>query len=90
MQKPFEEVPEFGVEDCVDDRIQGAVDIAEPRHHTHQGRWDVAALTASSHRVEDKEGSPAEQEGTCRSSRRRIRDKKSLSAAGQKDQNLET
>lgn len=64
MQKLFEEVPEFCVKDCVDDRIQGTVDVAEPRHHTHQGRWDVAALTASSHRVEDKEGSPAEQEGT--------------------------
>lgn len=65
VQELFEEVPELCVEDGVDDGVEGAVDVAEPRHHAHQGRRDVAVLTASSHRVEDKEGSPAEQEGTC-------------------------
>lgn len=71
MQKLFEEFPELGVEDGVDDGVESAVDVAEPRHHAHQGRRDVAVLTASPHRVEDKEGSPAEQEGTCRRRRRR-------------------
>ena len=64
MKELFEEVPELCVEDGVDDGVQGAVDVAEPRDHAHQGRWDVAVLTASSHCVEDKEGSPAEQKGT--------------------------
>ena len=66
VQDLLEELPELGVEHGVDDGVQGAVDVAEPRHHAHQGRRDVAVLAASSHRVEDKEGSPAEQEGTCR------------------------
>lgn len=73
MQKVFEELPELCVEDGVDDGVESAVDVAEPRHHAHQGRWDVAVLTTSSHRVEDKEGSPAEQEGTCGRRRRRVR-----------------
>lgn len=66
VQDLLEELPELGVEDGVDDGVEGAVDIAEPRYHTHQSRWDVATLTARSHRVQDKERSPAEQEGTCR------------------------
>lgn len=70
MQKLLEEVPELGVEDGVDDGVEGAVDVAEPRHHAHQGRWDAAVPTASSHRVEDKEWSPAEEEGACRRRRR--------------------
>lgn len=73
MQKLFKEVPELCVEDSVDDRVQNTVDIAEPCHHAHQGRRDVAVLTTSSHRVEDKEGSPAKQEGTCRRRKRRSR-----------------
>lgn len=71
MQELFEEVPELCVENGVDDGVESTVDVAEPRHHAHQGWWDMADLTASSHRVEDKEGSPAEQKGTC--TRRRIR-----------------
>lgn len=31
----FEEVPELCVEDSVYDGVQGAVDIAQPRHHAH-------------------------------------------------------
>lgn len=70
VQELLEEIPEFSVEDGVDDRVESAVDIAKPRHHAHQGRGDVAALTPSSHDVEDKEGGPAEEKGTCRRSRR--------------------
>lgn len=70
VEKLFEEVPELCVEDSVDDGVQGAVDIAEPRHDAHQGRWDMAVLTASSHRMEDEEGSPAEQEGTWKKNQR--------------------
>ncbi len=66
MQELFEEVSKLSVEDRVDDRVESAVDVTEPRHYAHQGRRNTAVLTASSHRVEDKEGSPAEQEGTCR------------------------
>lgn len=73
VQKLFKEVPELCVEDSVDDGVKSTVDIAEPRHYTHQGWRDVAVLTTSSHRVEDKEGSPAEQEGTCRRRKRRSR-----------------
>lgn len=74
MQELFEEVSELRVEDGVDDGVQGAVDVAEPRHHTHQAWRDVAVLTASSQRVEDEEGSPAEQEGTwMRLEKKRIR-----------------
>lgn len=63
METLFEEVPKFRVKDRIDDRVQGAVDVAEPRHHAHQGRRDVAVVAAGSCRVEDKEGGPAEQEG---------------------------
>lgn len=73
MQELFEKVPELRVEYGVYDGVESAVDVAEPRHHAHQGRGDVAVLTASSHRVEDKERSPAEQEGTCTRKRHRIR-----------------
>lgn len=66
MQTLFEEVPKLSIEDGIDDRVEGAVDIAEPRHHAHQGRRDVAVVAARSSGVEDKEGSPTEQEGTCR------------------------
>lgn len=69
MEELFEEVPELSVEDSVYDGVESAVDVAEPCHHTHQGRWDVAVLTASSHCMEDKEWSPAEQEGTYTSRR---------------------
>lgn len=75
MQELLEKVPELRVEDGVDDGVQSAVDVAEPRHHAHQGRGDVAVLTASSHRVQDKERSPAEQEGTCTRKRRKISQK---------------
>lgn len=67
MQTLFEEVPELCVEDGVDDGVESAVDVAEPGHHAHQGRRDVAVMTTGSRYVEDKEGSPAQQEGTCRS-----------------------
>lgn len=66
METLFEEVPKLCIEDSIDDRVQGAVDVAEPRHHAHQGRRDVAVVAAGSRDVEDKERSPAEQEGTCR------------------------
>lgn len=45
MKKLFKEVPELSVEDGVNDGVESTVDIAEPRHHAHQGRWDVAVLT---------------------------------------------
>lgn len=65
MQKLLEKVPEFCVENRVDDRVESAVDVAEPRYHAHQCRWDVTVLTAGPQGVKDKEGCPAEQEGTC-------------------------
>lgn len=65
MQKLFEKVPEFRVENCVDDRVESAVDVAEPRYHAHQRRLDVTVRTAGPQGVKDKEGSPAEQEDTC-------------------------
>lgn len=65
MQQLFEKVPEFCVENCVDDGVESAVDVAEPRYHAHQRRWDLTVLTAGPQGVKDKEGSPAEQEGTC-------------------------
>lgn len=65
MQQLFEKVPEFCVENCVDDGVESAIDVAEPRHHAHQRRWDMTVLTAGPQGVKDKEGSPAEQEGTC-------------------------
>lgn len=73
METLFEELPELCVEDGVDDGVEGAVDVAEPRHHAHQGRRDVAVVAAGSRGVEDKEGGPAEQEGTCRKRGRRRR-----------------
>lgn len=65
MQQLFEKVPEFCVENCVDDGVESAIDVAEPRYHAHQRRWDMTVLTAGPQDVKDKEGSPAEQEGTC-------------------------
>lgn len=70
MQELFEKVPKLCVEDRVDDRVEGAVDVAEPRHHAHQPRWDVTVPTAGPQGVKDKEGGPAEQEGTCGKRRR--------------------
>lgn len=35
LQKLFEEVPEFCVEYGVDDGVESAVDVAEPRYHAH-------------------------------------------------------
>lgn len=66
VQHFFKVVPELRVEDGVDDGVEGAVHVAEPRHDAHQGWRDVAVLAPSSHYVEDKEGGPAEQESTCR------------------------
>lgn len=72
MKEVLEELPELRVEDGVDDGVESAVDVAEPRHHAHEGRRDVAVLAASSHGVEYKEGGPAEQEGSCGRRRRRV------------------
>lgn len=66
VQELFEEVPKLCVEHGVDDRVESAVDVAQPRHHAHQGWRNVAVMTASSHCVEDKEGSPAKEERAFR------------------------
>jgi len=66
----LEEFLKLCVKDGVDDGVESTVDVAEPRHHAHQVWWDVAALTASSHYVKNKERGPAEEKGTCK--RRRI------------------
>lgn len=66
MQNLLEEVSELGVEDGVDDGVESAVDVSKPRYHAHQGRWDLAVMTTRSHDVENKEGGPAKEKGTCR------------------------
>lgn len=65
MEEFFEEVPELCVEDGVDDGVEGAVDVAQPRHHTHQTGGDLAGLTMGPHGVDHEERCPAEQEDTC-------------------------
>lgn len=60
METLLEEVPKLRVENGVDDRVEGAVDVAEPRHYAHQGWRDVAVVAARSGGVEDKERCPAE------------------------------
>ena len=36
----MKDVPELGVEGCVDDRVNGAVDVAEPSYHGDEGGAD--------------------------------------------------
>ena len=42
VQQPFEGTPKLDVEDGVDDRIQEAVDVAEPDEKRQQDRVDAA------------------------------------------------
>lgn len=70
VQHFLKEVPELCVKDGVDDRVESAVHIAEPRHHAHQGRRDAAVLTSRSHDVQNKERRPAEEKRSCRRTRK--------------------
>lgn len=64
-QELFEKVPEFCVKDGIDDGVESAVDVAQPCHHAHQRHRDMTVLATGPQGVKDKEGGPAEQEGTC-------------------------
>lgn len=61
----LKELPEFSVEDGVDDGVEGTVDVAQPCNSAHQTGRDVARHTHGAHRVDHEERSPAEQEATC-------------------------
>lgn len=65
-EKSSEELPEFGVEDRVDDWVESTVDVTQPRHGAHQLWRDVTGLTPGSSRVNDEERCPAEEEDACR------------------------
>lgn len=61
----LEELLELCVKDGVDDRVEGAVDVAQPGDRAHQTGWDLARQAHSSGRVDHEERRPAEQEATC-------------------------
>lgn len=61
----LEELLELCVKDGVDDRVEGAVDVAQPGDRAHQTGWDHARQAHSSGRVDHEEWRPAEQETTC-------------------------
>lgn len=65
-QKSSEELPEFSVEDGVDNWVQSTVDVPQPCHCAHQLWRDVTGFTQGSGRVNYKERRPAEEEDTCR------------------------
>lgn len=70
MHTLLEELFELGVEDSVDDRVDGAVDVAQPGDSAHQPRWDVARRAQGSGGVDHEEWRPAEKEATCKERRR--------------------
>lgn len=60
-----ESLPELNVEGGVDDGVDGAVDVPQPREGVVHGLWDVA-VTMHVQDVGDEEGEPADDEDTCR------------------------
>ena len=61
VEDALEGVAELPVEDAVDDRVHGAVEVAEPREHAEHQRRNAAA-TERRHQVDGKERNPAQQE----------------------------
>ena len=75
QQQFLERLAELDVEDGVDERIEKAVDIAEPDEERERQRVNVTeterrvqivADADGTHDVDGEEGDPAEQEHTCR------------------------
>lgn len=66
MHDLFKCFPELGIEDCVDDRIDEAVHVAEPRGKVeYRDAWPAVLVKLRAHRVHNvagKERYPAEQE----------------------------
>lgn len=64
MQSFAEVIPKFSVEDCVDDRVEGTVDITQPCDNADYLARPDTGLTESSGYVHHKERSPTEKEST--------------------------
>lgn len=64
MEDLHESLAELDVEGGVDNRVDSAVDIAQPREGTVHGRGDVA-VAVHVQDVSDEEGEPADDENTC-------------------------
>lgn len=64
-KKSSEELPEFSVEDSVDNWVQCTVHVTQPCHCAHQVWRDVTGFTQGSCSVNYKKRSPAEEEDTC-------------------------
>ena len=65
MQELLKELPELCVEDGVDDGVEGAVHVAQPRDDVHQTSGNVTRGAHGPGRVHHKEWSPAEEEAAC-------------------------
>lgn len=63
MEDLHESLAELDVEGGVDNRVDSAVDIAEPREGAVHGRRDVA-VAVHVQDVSDEEGEPADDENT--------------------------
>lgn len=61
----LEELLELCVKDGVDDRVEGAVNVAQPGNRAHQTGWDLTRQAHGSGHVDHEERRPAEQEATC-------------------------
>lgn len=60
-QDSFERFSKLGVEDGVNDGIEGGIGVSQPRQDLEGDVWD-AGLTESRHDVDAEEGDPANQE----------------------------
>lgn len=58
------DIPELNVKRCIDDWVDGAVDIAKPRYHGDEGGADVTWLTQDLGDVDDEERCPTGQKHT--------------------------
>lgn len=57
--------PELDVEGGVDNRVEGAVDVPQPRERAVKPRRDVARPAVGVHYMSDKERQPADEEDSC-------------------------
>ena len=65
MEELLKELPELCVEDGVDDRVERAVYVAQPRDDVHPTCRNVTRSANGSSCMYHKEGSPAEKEAAC-------------------------
>lgn len=65
VQDLDEGLAELDVEGCVDDGVDGAVQVAQPGHGTVERGRDAAAAAVGLQHVGEEEGKPANDEHAC-------------------------